>query len=65
MEEFGSYGFQVEWYASIDEGKEAIQDRLVSDNVILITSGSLTKEENPGGSIIKIYHADEDIREKI
>ena len=40
-------------------------DRLVADNVILITSGSLTKEENAGGSIIKIYDADKDIREKI
>jgi hypothetical protein len=31
----------------------------------LISSGSLTKEGNPGGSIIKIYSEDEDVREKI
>ena len=65
IKEFESYGFCIDGYSTIEEGREAIKSRLISDNVILISSGSLTKPENPGGSIIKIYSEDEDVSEKI
>jgi hypothetical protein len=40
-------------------------NRYVSNNVILISSGSLTKEDNEEGSIIKIYSEDSEIKDKI
>ena len=52
-------------YSTIEEAREAIKSRLISENVILISSGDLTKPENPGGSIIKIFSEDEDVCEKI
>ena len=65
VEEFWQHGFKVDTFESIEAGREAILSRFVSNNVVLISSGSLTKEDNPGGSIIKIYSEDEDVREKI
>jgi len=64
-DELKSFGFKIEWYATIEEGKEAIKDKFVSNNVILISTGSLTKPDYPGGSIIKIFSETENVGEKI
>ena len=41
VKEFENYGFVIDGYSTIEEGKEAIKSRLISDNVILISSGTL------------------------
>ena len=52
LKEFKTFGFVIDFYPSIDLGRLAIQDRLTSNNVVLISSGSLTLPDEKGGSII-------------